>query len=71
MNQGQLQQWDKAYNLYHVPETEFVADFIGQGSAVECTNGTGCHIADAHGAHTGRCLSARPPERGPDHDTSG
>lgn len=31
MNQGQLQQWDKAYNLYHVPETEFVADFIGQG----------------------------------------
>jgi iron(III) transport system ATP-binding protein len=31
MNQGQLHQWDDAYNLYHRPATRFVADFIGHG----------------------------------------
>lgn len=31
MYQGHLQQWDTGYNLYHLPGTEFVADFIGQG----------------------------------------
>jgi len=31
MNKGRLLQWDSAYNLYHSPETLFVADFIGQG----------------------------------------
>ena len=28
---GQLQQWDTSYNLYHDPRNRFVADFIGQG----------------------------------------
>ena len=32
IHHGQLQQWDSAYNLYHHPENEFVADFIGRGS---------------------------------------
>lgn len=31
MNEGKLLQWDTAYNLYHSPDTLFVADFIGQG----------------------------------------
>ncbi|MBD3609622.1 MAG: ABC transporter ATP-binding protein [Gammaproteobacteria bacterium] len=31
INQGQLQQWDTAYHLYHQPASRFVADFIGQG----------------------------------------
>ena len=31
MNQGCIQQWDTPYNLYHRPESRFVADFIGQG----------------------------------------
>ncbi len=31
MHQGQLQQWDEAYELYHRPATRFVADFIGHG----------------------------------------
>lgn len=31
MHQGQIQQWDTAYNLYHKPATRFVADFIGEG----------------------------------------
>ena len=31
MNQGQLLQWDDAYQLYHRPTTRFVAEFIGHG----------------------------------------
>ena len=31
MHQGEIEQWDSAYNLYHRPASRFVADFIGQG----------------------------------------
>ena len=31
MRDGRIEQWDKAYNLYHRPASRFVADFIGQG----------------------------------------
>ena len=31
MYQGEIQQWDTAYNLYHRPANRFVANFIGQG----------------------------------------
>jgi iron(III) transport system ATP-binding protein len=31
MHQGVIQQWDTPYNLYHKPESRFVADFVGQG----------------------------------------
>jgi iron(III) transport system ATP-binding protein len=31
MNEGHLLQWDKAFKLYHEPETPEVADFIGEG----------------------------------------
>lgn len=31
MHQGEIQQWDSAFNLYHCPANRFVADFIGQG----------------------------------------
>ncbi|MGB8856455.1 MAG: ABC transporter ATP-binding protein, partial [Burkholderiales bacterium] len=31
MNDGRIEQWDSAYNLYHRPATRFVADFIGEG----------------------------------------
>jgi iron(III) transport system ATP-binding protein len=31
MHQGQLEQWDDAYTLYHRPATRFVAEFIGHG----------------------------------------
>ncbi len=29
--EGRIQQWDKAYQLYHQPANRFVANFIGQG----------------------------------------
>ncbi len=31
MREGEIEQWDLAYNLYHRPANRFVADFIGQG----------------------------------------
>ncbi len=31
MHQGEIQQWDTAYNLYHRPANRFVANFVGQG----------------------------------------
>lgn len=31
MHQGQLEQWDEAYALYHRPATRFIAGFIGRG----------------------------------------
>lgn len=31
MNEGEIQQWDTAYQLYHCPANRFVANFIGQG----------------------------------------
>ncbi len=31
MNEGRIEQWDSAYNLYHRPSSRFVADFVGQG----------------------------------------
>ncbi len=31
MHQGQIQQWDSAYRIYHEPLNRFVADFVGEG----------------------------------------
>ncbi len=37
INNGELRQWDGAYDLYHKPVDRFVADFIGEGVFV-CGN---------------------------------
>ena len=34
MDNGDIDQWDTAYNIYHKPKTRFVADFVGLGSMV-------------------------------------
>ncbi len=31
LHQGQIQQWDSPYQIYHEPANRFVADFIGEG----------------------------------------
>jgi iron(III) transport system ATP-binding protein len=36
MNQGCIEQWDTAYNIYHKPDGRFVADFIGEGDFLAC-----------------------------------
>ena len=35
MNQGRIEQWADAYELYHHPETEFVANFVGEGAFIK------------------------------------
>jgi len=37
MREGKIEQWDSAYNLYHRPESRFVADFVGQGVFLPAT----------------------------------
>ena len=34
MKDGYIEQWDTAYNLYHRPKSQFVADFVGEGVLV-------------------------------------
>ena len=42
MNDGAIDQWDSAYDIYHRPRTRFVADFVGQGVFVRgVANGDG------------------------------
>ena len=35
MNEGQIEQWDSAYALYHEPQSRYVADFVGQGVFID------------------------------------
>jgi len=35
MREGALEQWDTAYNLYHRPKSQYVADFVGEGTLVK------------------------------------
>jgi iron(III) transport system ATP-binding protein len=35
MSQGKLVQWDSSFNLYHAPNSRFVANFIGDGLFVK------------------------------------
>jgi len=37
MNDGRILQWDTPFNLYHEPNSLFVADFIGQGTLLAGT----------------------------------
>jgi iron(III) transport system ATP-binding protein len=37
LQEGSIQQWDSAYNLYHRPANRFVADFVGQGVFLPAT----------------------------------
>jgi len=35
MNGGRIEQWASAYDIYHRPDSLFVAGFVGQGSLIE------------------------------------
>ena len=35
MREGALEQWDTAYNLYHRPKSQYVADFVGEGALIK------------------------------------
>ncbi|MBN7796672.1 ABC transporter ATP-binding protein [Parahaliea mediterranea] len=47
---GRLAQVDTPYNLYHNPATEFVAEFIGQGSIIEVSVNEAGELNDGLGA---------------------
>ncbi|WP_415893600.1 ABC transporter ATP-binding protein [Neptuniibacter sp. PT8_73] len=46
MQQGVIQQWGTAFNIYHEPKTRFVADFIGLGEFLKA------RIKDAYSVET-------------------
>jgi len=35
ISEGKLMQWDSSFNLYHAPNSRFVANFIGEGVFVQ------------------------------------
>ncbi|WP_207612957.1 ABC transporter ATP-binding protein [Alteromonas sp. 5E99-2] len=43
LNNGELHQWGDANGLYHAPKTDFVAEFIGEGTLVKDANST-CYL---------------------------
>ncbi len=54
MNGGRLEQWDKAYNLYHRPSSQFVADFVGEGVLISGRVVNDNRVETALGSLTGR-----------------
>ncbi|MEE9327170.1 MAG: ABC transporter ATP-binding protein [Cocleimonas sp.] len=52
MQDGELTQWAKGYDLYHEPANAFIADFIGQGVFIEgevlCQHSIKTAIATVH-----------------------
>ena len=69
MHDGEIQQWDTAYNLYHKPGNRFVANFVGQGVFLPGTMLDSHHVeielgiltgTIAHECTSGYCLLCRP-----------
>ncbi len=54
LGEGRLRQWDNGYDLYHMPQDRFVADFIGQGALIPG------HVTNDGSVETGiGCLQGR------------
>ncbi len=58
---GELQQWDTAYNLYHKPDNRFVANFIGQGAFLDGKVGTDGKVQIELGELDGQILQSLEP----------
>lgn len=66
MLDGNLMQWDTPYNVYHEPESRFVANFIGSGVFLRGTR-TGTHsVSTELGDIQGIINCAAPPSTGID-----
>lgn len=66
MLDGNLMQWDTPYNVYHEPESRFVANFIGSGVFLRGTR-TGTHsVSTELGDFQGMVNCAAPPSTGID-----
>ena len=52
MNGGRVQQWDEPYALYHLPNSKFVAQFVGEGQLIEAVAIDGTKLRSVLGIHT-------------------
>jgi iron(III) transport system ATP-binding protein len=54
MMEGQMVQWDDAYNLYHCPKNRTVAEFIGESAfimgVISSHNSINCALGQIHGS---------------------
>ena len=63
---GELQQWDTAYNLYHKPDNRFVANFIGQGAFLDGKVASGGKVEIELGELDGQILQSLEPQQNVD-----
>ncbi|MGJ3256965.1 MAG: ABC transporter ATP-binding protein, partial [Alcanivorax sp.] len=61
MHQGQLEQWDTPYNIYHAPANRFVAEFAGYGSFLRGEVVDENTVRTSLGELTGRSNTALTP----------
>ncbi|WP_290537781.1 MULTISPECIES: ABC transporter ATP-binding protein [Alcanivorax] len=61
MHQGQLEQWDTPYNIYHAPANRFVAEFAGYGSFLRGEVMDENTVRTSLGELTGRSNTALTP----------
>ena len=52
MNAGRIHQWDEPYVLYHLPNSKFVAQFVGDGQLIEATAIDGMKLRSVLGIHS-------------------
>ena len=66
MHSGNLEQWDSAYNLYHLPVSAAVAAFVGEGVLLKGSVITGTTVETELGILTGKfsypCQDGCPAE---------
>ena len=64
MKGGALEQWDAAYNLYHRPKSQYVADFVGEGVLVQgrvsSTDEVNTHLGTLKGRFSYPCRNGCP-----------
>ena len=52
MGAGRIHQWDEPYVLYHLPNSKFVAQFVGDGHLIEATAIDGVKLRSVLGIHS-------------------
>ena len=52
MDAGRIHQWDEPYVLYHLPNSKFVAQFVGEGQLIKATAIDGRRLRSVLGIHS-------------------
>ena len=52
MDAGRIHQWDEPYVLYHLPNSKFVAQFVGEGQLIRATAIDGTRLRSVLGIHS-------------------